>query len=253
MDKLKLGMWSLFTVSVILPALYMFYAENVPQEIELPVFNIQKEHIWKQAIVPLPINPEFDRRLSEIGKLIWFDRSIGAGKDGICESCHRLANNRPDVCFEVPSANCNGCHVSPIRGSGGDGAALYKKMDGSNGGRNTLSVWNSRFNVGYGWDGREFELGSFIKSHISDSTLTGISKEAILKNIDKNKKYRDVFKGGVTLEGVSAALAEFVKTLVASNSRFDLYLAGDDSAITGLEKRDTRRFEKKDALSATTG
>ena len=76
MDRLKLGMWSLFTVTVILPALYMFYAETLPQEIELPTLGTQKEHIWRQAIVPLPTNPKVERSLSDIGKLIWFDKKI---------------------------------------------------------------------------------------------------------------------------------------------------------------------------------
>lgn len=253
LDRLKLGMWSLFTVSVILPALYMFYAESVPAEIELPTLSTQKEHIWKQAIVPLPTNPEFDGEAAKIGKLLWFDAKVSANKEGLCESCHRLANNRPDVCFEVVSANCNSCHVSPIRGSGGDGGALYTKSDGSNGNRNTLSVWNSRFNVGYGWDGREFELGSFIKSHISDSNITGISKEAILENIGKSQKYKDLFKKQITVDTVAAALAEFAKSLVASNSRFDLYLAGEHSAVTELEKKGYETFRKKGCVICHNG
>lgn len=253
MDRLKLGMWSLFTVTVILPALYMFYAETLPQEIELPTLGTQKEHIWKQAIVPLPTNPKVERSLSDIGKLIWFDKKISANKDGACESCHRLANNRPDVCFEVESANCNSCHVSPIRGSGGDGMALYKKPNGDSGGRNTLSVWNSRFNIGYGWDGREFELDSFIKSHISDPNISGVEKEELLKNIAENQKYRQFFGKEVMPDKVSIALGEFVKTLVVANSRFDLYLAGDASALGTDEKKGYETFRKKGCVICHNG
>lgn len=104
--------------------------------------------------------------------------------------------------------------------------ALYKKPNGDSGGRNTLSVWNSRFIVGYGWDGREFELDSFIESHISDPNISGVEKEELLKNIADNPKYRRFFGKEVMPDKVSVALGGFVKTLVAANSRFDLYLAG---------------------------
>lgn len=257
MDRLKVGMWALFLVSVILPAIYLFYAESLPKEFEMPTLSTQKEHIWKQAIIALPTNTQNNSVVEKIGKIIWFDSNITKNKDGACESCHRLANNRPNVCFEVQSASCNTCHVAPIRGSGGDGRALYQKPNGTDGNRNTLSVWNSRFNVGHGWDGREIELDSFIKSHIIDENITGVNQDALLAKVNQNPKYRKLFSiannKSVTLNDISFSLGEFVRTLVASKSRFDMYLNGDKGAISSLEEEGYGIFRKKGCVICHNG
>jgi cytochrome c peroxidase len=205
------------------------------------------------GIVPLPTNLQGDSKMAEVGKNIWFDMTLTANKEGSCEACHKLANNRPDVCFEVPSANCNTCHVAPIRGSGGDGRALYQKSDGKNGTRNTLSVWNSRFNIGYGWEARELDLDSFIKSHLIDANITGVSEDALLNKINKNPEYRKLFKGSITLDEVSAALGEFVRTLVAVNSRFDLYIGGNKDALSRQEQDGYEIFRKKGCVICHNG
>jgi hypothetical protein len=49
MDRLKLGMWSLFVAGVVLPFFYLVSTESLPAKLEMPDFAIQKEHIWKQA------------------------------------------------------------------------------------------------------------------------------------------------------------------------------------------------------------
>lgn len=256
-DKLKIGMWALFLIGVILPIFYLFYAESLPKEFEMPALSTQKEHIWKQAIVPLPTNLQGDSKLVEKGKIIWFDTALSANKEGVCESCHRLENNRPDVCFEVRSATCNTCHVAPIRGSGGDGKALYQKSDGMNGNRNTLSVWNSRFNIGYGWEAGGFDLDSFIRSHLVDANITGVAENTLLNKLNKSQEYRALFskdsQGSITLDEVASALSEFVRTLVSVDSRFDLYISGDKGALSKQEQDGYEIFRKKGCVICHNG
>jgi cytochrome c peroxidase len=128
--------------------------------------------------------------------------------------------------------------------------------DGKSGTRNTLSIWNSRFNIGYGWEARELELSVFIKSHLSDINISGVKEDSIIDKINKDPQYRKLFANQaqpITLDTISIALAEFVRTLVASNSRFDLYIKGDTSALSELEKKGYDTFRKKGCVICHNG
>lgn len=212
MNKVKIGFWLLITVSIILPLLAIIIIERPPSELEYAMEEHAK--LSGREIVPLPKKSDFNATKAQIGKKLWFG-------DARCETCHTLTNDRPDVCFELPSTNCQTCHVAPTRGSGGDGLAqphtanLY--------GRNTLSVWNSRFNVGYGWEGREFELRSFIESHYRDLNISTALKS----------------------QEASEMLGEYVKTLVATDSRFDHYLRGETDALSAYEKKGYKVFKER--------
>lgn len=194
---------------------------------------------------------DFDAAKADIGKRIWFN-------EGKCESCHHLANSRPAVCFEVPAANCRTCHVAPIRGSGGDGQSLPSGIEGKDGGRNTLSVWNSRYNIGYGWDGREFELSSFIASHINDPKIfRHLKGTSLSEHLNARPEYVQAFaKLGIekiSPDTVSETLGEYVKTLVAPDSRFDRYLRGETEALTPQEKNGYKVFKKKGCIVCHNG
>jgi cytochrome c peroxidase len=257
MDRLKVGMWFLFVTGTVLPFLYLLNTESLPSEFEMPNLSSPKEHIWKQVILPLPTNVQNSSPMSEIGKIIWFDTAITPNKEGACEACHKLANNRPAVCFEVPSATCNTCHVAPTRGSGGDGLSVYRRSDGKNGTRNTPTVWNSRFNIGYGWEARGLELSVFIKTHLGDTNITGVTQDAFVDKINKDPNYRKLFAASpalpITADMVSNALGEFVRTLVSSNSRFDLYLGGNKEALSEQELKGYDTFRKKGCVICHNG
>ncbi|MDO9208972.1 MAG: c-type cytochrome [Sulfuricurvum sp.] len=211
MNKFKIGFWFLITVSIILPLLAIIIVERPPSELEYAMEEHAK--LSGREIVPLPKKNDFNATKAHIGKKLWFG-------DARCETCHTLTNDRPDVCFELPATNCQTCHVAPTRGSGGDGLAqptnnLY--------GRNTLSVWNSRFNIGYGWEGREFELSSFIGVHLRDLNISTALKP----------------------QEASEVLSEYVKTLVATDSRFDHYLRGETNALSAYEKKGYKVFKER--------
>jgi cytochrome c peroxidase len=70
---------------------------------------------------------------------------------------------------------------------------------------------------------------------------------ARLKSISE---YREMFKSAfwgkenVTIENLGKAIASFERSLLASNSRFDLYMRGDDDALSLSEKDGFELFKK---------
>lgn len=249
MNRFKAGFWLLIVVCIILPFIYVGMVERPPSE--LSFMTHQDSQLHAREILPLPQKSDFNAVKAEIGKRIWFN-------EGKCESCHHLANSRPAVCFEVPAASCRTCHVAPIHGSGGDGQPLPSGLEEKDGGRNTLSVWNSRYNIGYGWDGREFELGSFIASHMNDPKLfTSMNRKVVIEHLNSRPEYREAFaKLGVStlsLDAVSDVLGEYVKSLVAPDSRFDRYLRGETDILTSQEKNGYAIFKKKGCIVCHNG
>lgn len=236
--KFRFYMWFLFVTTTLLPALYVIYYEAIPRDYEVPQIEI-KSNVWTQNFTPLP-TPKFDEKKAHMGKILYFDHLISLDGKRLCESCHRIENNRPAVCFEVPSASCITCHTAPTRGSGTNSAQEAGK-------RNALGVWNSRYNLGYGWEAREIDLVSFVRSHIADEL--GLSDDQLMQNLQKRDIYKEIKTADQAVENIS----EFVKSLVATNSRFDRYLRGEKDAMTPEQLEGFELFKKKGCSNCHNG
>lgn len=248
-DGFKIEFWFMIAVFVIFPSIYVMMVERPPSELSFMMDYRVPPHA--RVILPLPENDPFDAEKARIGKKVWF----GAAE---CERCHRLANTRPEACFASTDTNCRTCHVPPLRGSGGDGQPIAELSSDRKSERNALSVWNSRYNVGYGWDGREVDLGAFIASHLNDPTLYDpLTRAAVLRKLNADAQIKAAWaKSGeekVTLEETAEVLGEFVKTLVARNSRFDRYLRGEKEILTPLEKQGYKTFKARGCIVCHNG
>lgn len=248
-NPFKIEFWFLVAVCILIPFAYLLWEERVPEKLEF--MEEGSSPIRARVLLPLPVRNDADPLRARSGKTLWF---YEAG----CERCHRLANTRPDVCFEVPGTNCRSCHVPPLRGSGGDGEAVSSRSNAQRSPRNALSVWNARYNIGYGWDGREFELQGFVASHLNDPAIyTDEERDAILRQIRNRREYASLATQGAPesalIEGAASALAEYVKTLVASNSRFDRYLRGEKGVLTPLEEKGYAVFKTRGCIVCHNG
>lgn len=249
MNPFKIEFWFLVGVCILIPFAYLVWEERIPEKLEF--MDDGRSPIRSRVLLPLPLHHDVDPQKAGIGKNLWF---YEAG----CERCHRLANTRPDVCFEVPGTSCRSCHVPPLRGSGGDGESLASHGNTGTVARNALSVWNARYNIGYGWDGREFELDAFMVSHLNDPAIyTEKQRESMLRKLRSRQEYASLIPRDLNdlalLEQVASALAEYVKTLVASNSRFDRYLRGEKGVLTPLEEKGYTVFKTRGCIVCHNG
>jgi len=66
------------------------------------------------------------------------------------------------------------------------------------------------------------------------------TNESVVKKLSKDPNYQKLFKEiypqGITIDTISDAIAEFEKTLLTPNARFDKYLRGNLSILTNEEK-----------------
>jgi cytochrome c peroxidase len=123
---------------------------------------------------------------------------------------------------------------------------------------NAPTVLNSSLNLAQFWDGRAPDLkaqaggpianpGEMASSH----TLAIVVLESIPAYVTE---FKQVFGSDkITIDEVTQAIAEFEKTLVTPNSRFDQYLLGNEDAITAKEKAGYELFKNSGCTACHNG
>jgi len=138
--------------------------------------------------------------------------------------------------------SCNSCHV--LARWGVDNEPTSPGHKGQRGGRNSPTVFNAAGHFAQFWDGRAKDVEEQAKGPVLNPVEMAMPEapvvEATLRSIPG---YRPLFEKAfpgqaepITFDNIAIAIGAFERTLVTP-SRFDKYLAGDDTALTEEEKR----------------
>jgi len=155
--------------------------------------------------------------------------------------------------------SCASCHVLE---KGGADDASYRTSEGiygQFGGVNAPTVYNSWFNVQQFWNGRAADLQEQAAGPPTNPVEMGCADwNEIVGRLSADKALLAEFKAlypeeGLTQATVTDAIAEFEKTLLTPDSRFDLYLKGDNDAISEEELAGFKAFEKNACMTCHTG
>lgn len=182
-----------------------------------------------KALVPLPRtipdpqdNPSTPEKIA-LGKQLFFDPRLSGDNRMSCATCHV-----PDKAFA-------------------DGLARAKGHGDKTLARNTPTVLNVSLLERYTWDGRaksleEQALGPITSSDEMHQDLAELERElnAVPQYVSQ---FQQVFGTKVTRDGIAKSLAAFQRTLVTKPSPFDLYLAGDKSALSPAARHGLELFE----------
>jgi cytochrome c peroxidase len=143
-----------------------------------------------------------------LGRVLFYDTRLSVDGTVSCASCHLQKNAFAD----------------PRRVSVG--------IEGREGKRNAPSLVNARYNSNgrFFWDERAGSLEEQVLMPIQDPAEMGFELEDLVERLDSIPEYRELFAGAfgatdVTEDGISKALAQFVRSLVSYRSRFDEGLA----------------------------
>ncbi|WP_246791316.1 cytochrome-c peroxidase [Bradyrhizobium commune] len=174
-------------------------------------------------MTPILAAPAIDPLKVALGEKLFGDRRLSHDDSRTCQDCHDVATNgasqkRHDV-------SLNGAEL-PL---------------------NTLTVFNSTLSFRYGWEGKFRTVEADIKSSLESPNTMGSSAAEIAAKLDADADMRDRFFAayGRRPEGADVidALASFQRTLVTPGSKFDRWLAGDDSALSADELDGYRLFK----------
>ncbi|CAM8633999.1 MauG Cytochrome c peroxidase [Burkholderiales bacterium] len=178
--------------------------------------------------------PSVNLGMVELGKKLYFDPRLSKSGFISCNSCHNLHMGGTDN----------------LRTSIGD-----KWQEGP---INSPTVLNSSLNVAQFWDGRAADLKAQAGGPIAnpgEMAFTHTLAVGILESIPAYKReFKTVFgRDKIDIDQVTAAIAEFEKTLVTPNSRFDQWLLGNKEAMSSKELAGLKLFQDSGCVACHNG
>ena len=184
-----------------------------------------------------PIQPAMVENAAavDLGRKLWFDPRLSKSGSLSCNSCHNLAMGGTD---NMPTSIGHRWAEGPI---------------------NSPTVLNSGLAIAQFWDGRAKTLQEQAGGPIENPLEMASSHEHVVKVLNSIPAYKEEFARAfgqgdeITIEQITQALAMFEDTLVTPNSRFDQWLAGDDSAITEQELRGYETFKASGCVACHSG
>lgn len=128
--------------------------------------------------------------------------------------------------------SCENCH-SPYSAFTHIDHKLSHGINDSIGDRNSLSLMNLAWAPNFMWDGAINHLDMQSLAPISHPAEMGSSINEVVKKLNQDEFYKSRFgeafgKGDINSQKVLKALAQFMLTLVSSNSKYDRVKAGKD-------------------------
>ncbi len=122
----------------------------------------------------------------------------------------------------------------------------------------TLTVFNSALSSRLGWDGSEMTLQQQAKATLEAKMVSqGVPLQVMVGRLAADetivRDFHRVYRRPVSPDDVIDAIVEYERSLVTPGSRFDLWLAGDSSAISRQEDRGYRLFKRLGCVSCHQG
>ncbi|MBK6952085.1 MAG: cytochrome-c peroxidase [Crocinitomicaceae bacterium] len=149
-----------------------------------------------------------------LGRFLFYDPILSKDKTISCASCHKQEFAFSD---------------SPNKFSKGINGQVQK--------RNTPPLFNLAWYQAYFWDGRAVTIEDQIFFPVRDHLEMNLDWPTATRRIQKSKFYRDQFDlvfGEVAIDSIliSKAIAQFERTLISHNSKFDRVLRREDKLTT---------------------
>ncbi len=166
----------------------------------------------------VPRNNPMTAAKVELGRKLFFDARLSADSKVSCSSCHD-----PKLAF-------------------GDGKAVAEGIGGKLGSRNSPSLFNAMFYPNQFWDGRAEGLeDQAIQPLINPIEMGNDSYEQVVTRLrslpEYHAEFQSVFGQEINIARVGQAIAAYERTLIAGDSPFDRFNAGDQSALSDAAKR----------------
>jgi cytochrome c peroxidase len=189
--------------------------------------------VRNEAISPLPLEQELNLKLVALGDRLFHDTRLSQDNSISCASCHVLSTG------------------------GTDRLARSVGVGGAKGGIKAPTVYNSGFNFVQFWDGRANTLEEQATGPVHNPIELASNWPEVINKLKTDPQmveaFNALFAQGITEKAIVAAIAEFERSLVTANSRFDRWLYGDDEVITSYELFGYQLFKNYGCISCHQG
>lgn len=178
----------------------------VPTPLALEIPELFEERILA-PIIPFD-NPQTVEGVA-LGKKLFFDTLLSADNTQSCASCHAPAN------------------------AFSDSDQFSVGIDGLTGHRNSMPIFNLAFNYDdkFFWDGREFGLEDQALQPVENPIEMHNTWANAVETLQNTEEYPELFSKAfgtsqIDSDLVVKAIAQFERTLISGNSKFDRHLLG---------------------------
>ena len=190
---------------------------------ELAPAPTAEDRVWELGEPSAPAENQPNRARVELGRALFFDPRLSGNGTVSCASCHNPGLGWSDG---LPT------------GVGINGTVL---------GRATPTIVNTAYNTQFMWDGRKKSLEDQALGPMKTPEEMKTDFGAALELLKRMQGYQVMFKAAypgepIAEETIAKAIASFERTVVSNDSRFDLWVAGDRSAISMREWRGYQVF-----------
>ncbi|MGA2997679.1 cytochrome-c peroxidase [Bradyrhizobium sp.] len=181
--------------------------------------------------IPFPKQNTYTLKKALLGQQLFFDRRLSKSSAQSCASCH-------DPGF----AWGDGLPV-------GVGYGMQKLT------RRSPSIINSAWRAAYLWDGGAASLEEQTKGPIQSPTEMNMPIGELLERLGSVSEYGLLFDAAFPNKGLSSdtlaeALATYERTIVSQEAPFDVWIDGDENAISESAKRGFALFNTKGHCSS---
>lgn len=196
----------------------------VPYQLDIPA------HFDQLLIDPvIPFNNPMTEEGVALGKRLFYDRILSVDNSQACASCHM-----PQNAFSDPNQFSAG-------------------VSGNIGTRNSMPLFNLAWNFddNYFWDGRALGLEHQALEPVTNPIeLENQSWTEVENRLNNHPEYPNLFNQAfgtstITKNLVTKAIAQFERTLISGNSKFDRYLLGQ-ATLTPQEQEGLNIFMDED-------
>jgi cytochrome c peroxidase len=183
-------------------------------------YELQIPPLFKELLIHpvIPSNNPLTEEGVALGKKLFFDKVLSGNGTQSCATCHN-----PQKAFSVNTK-------------------FSKGIDGINGNRNSMPLFNLAWNFDekFAWDGKDFTLENQALEPVSNPIEMHANWSAVAKRLQNHPEYPTLFNqafGTTKIDStlVTKALAQFERTLISGNSKFDRYLLGE-ATLTAAEE-----------------
>ena len=212
---------------------FKFIASLLCLAITADTLASNEKYFRKEPIFPIPLVEPVDISKAELGETLFFDPRLSKNGQISCASCHQLKSGGDD-------------NVAMGLSSSSDSHII-----------NTPTIFNSRYNFRQNWDGSAKTLAEQIDDVITSQHEFNNSWDKVLdalsKDVELNKQFKEVFSNGISRENIIEALVEFENTLITPNAPFDKYLKNEDHLLTDEEIQGYMTFKELGCISCHQG
>lgn len=207
-----------------------WFAPNLPDSLENYANPDLPAHFETGRIRSLDNTPA-DNPVTDagatLGRVLFYDRNLSANNTTSCASCHSQNNGFSDP--DQFSEGFNG-EFTP---------------------RNSMGLANARYyeNGAFFWDERAESLEDQVLEPIQNSVEMGLTLDEMVIKLNQLDYYPDLFEDAfgtpdITSERASLAMAQFVRSMVSYESKYDEGVSQNFANFTDEENRGRELFDR---------